>query len=300
MTAPGHPMPKADPEAVRGANKAVRTCRQKLYKSRMGLVEHLTLRPHFPAPSGHNRESQIVFPYSGLFGINIGRRSAVLDANRTLFVRKDQDFAETRPLPAVGYAATVLTPAPELLEEIGGRARTRPTAAFDEMSRPASMKLRLLTHQLIRLRDEGDNAAQLEGDELIVASLQEALAGRGGQALATPPRIVNRAKELLHAYDCARLSLHEIASQIGVSPVYLTQTFTLAEGVPLYRYQLRLRLSKALELLPDCEDITGLALDLGFFSHSHFGSSFKSAFGMSPSSFREMARRRRRREDAEI
>jgi AraC-like DNA-binding protein len=56
----------------------------------------------------------------------------------------------------------------------------------------------------------------------------------------------------------------------------------------MYRYQLRLRLSRALLELPHCNDITGLALDLGFYSHSHFSNSFRKAFGMTPSSYRAM------------
>ena len=52
--------------------------------------------------------------------------------------------------------------------------------------------------------------------------------------------------------------------------MYLTQVFQQVEGVPLYRYQLRLRLARALELLPRYDDLTSLSLDLGFYSHSHF------------------------------
>jgi AraC-like DNA-binding protein len=102
--------------------------------------------------------------------------------------------------------------------------------------------------------------------------------------------IVNRAKEVLHARAADRLSLNEVAAQVGVSPVYLTQTFTKAEGIPLHRYQLRLRLSRALVALPNCQCIHSLALELGFSSQSHFGSSFKSAFGMTAAQFRTLMR----------
>jgi AraC-like DNA-binding protein len=87
------------------------------------------------------------------------------------------------------------------------------------------------------------------------------------------------------------MRLSEIAEQVGVSPVYLTQEFTRAEGIPLYRYQRRLRLARALEELPDCDSITGLALDLGFCSHSHFTSAFRSSFGLTPSEYRASSRR---------
>jgi AraC family transcriptional regulator len=64
------------------------------------------------------------------------------------------------------------------------------------------------------------------------------------------------------------------------------------EGLPLYRYQLRLRLSRALDLLAQCRDLTALGLDLGFSSHSHFSAAFRQAYGRSPSEFRPSVRRR--------
>ena len=60
----------------------------------------------------------------------------------------------------------------------------------------------------------------------------------------------------------------------------------------LYRYQLRLRLARALDLLARYDDLTRLGLDLGFSSHSHFSSAFRSAYGRSPSEFRRAALRR--------
>jgi AraC-like DNA-binding protein len=49
----------------------------------------------------------------------------------------------------------------------------------------------------------------------------------------------------------------------------------------------QLRLARALIELPHANDLTQLALDLGFSSHSHFAASFRRAFGSTPSAFRE-------------
>jgi AraC-like DNA-binding protein len=56
--------------------------------------------------------------------------------------------------------------------------------------------------------------------------------------------------------------------------------------MPLYRYHLRLRLARALDLLPEREDLSGLAQDLGFSSHSHFSAAFKQVYGLTPAQFR--------------
>jgi AraC-like DNA-binding protein len=82
-----------------------------------------------------------------------------------------------------------------------------------------------------------------------------------------------------------RWSLAEVAAQVGVSPVYLTQVFQQVEATPLYRYQLRLRLSRALDLLDRYDDLAALGLELGFSSHSHFSSAFRRAFGRTPAEF---------------
>ena len=72
----------------------------------------------------------------------------------------------------------------------------------------------------------------------------------------------------------------------------LTQLFHAVEGVPLHAYLTGLRLARALAELPHTDDLTELALELGFSSHSHFSARFRRAFGLTPSEFRRGCRRR--------
>jgi AraC-like DNA-binding protein len=97
---------------------------------------------------------------------------------------------------------------------------------------------------------------------------------------------VDRAKLVLASDPARRWTLADIAAEVRGSPVYLTQVFQQVEGVPLYRYHLRLRLARALDLLAQSEDLTTLGLDLGFSSHSHFTAAFREAYGRTPSEFR--------------
>jgi AraC-like DNA-binding protein len=94
--------------------------------------------------------------------------------------------------------------------------------------------------------------------------------------------LADRAKEFLHSHGPDRLRLDEVALALGVSPVYLTNAFKRAEGIPLARYQTKLRLSHALARLPATDDITRLALELGFATHSHFTNVFRRNFGYHP------------------
>jgi AraC-like DNA-binding protein len=94
-------------------------------------------------------------------------------------------------------------------------------------------------------------------------------------------------KVLLAGDLSRRWTLADIGAEIGCSPVYLTQVFRQVEGVPLYRYHLHLRLARALDLVPRCEDLSALAADLGFSSHSHFANAFRQAYGRTPTAFKQ-------------
>ncbi|MGY3333143.1 AraC-like DNA-binding protein [Mesorhizobium sp. USDA 4775] len=111
---------------------------------------------------------------------------------------------------------------------------------------------------------------------------------------ASPGRqkLVDRAKLVLASDLSRRWTLAEIAAEVGVSPVYLTQIFQQVEAIPLYRYHLRLRLARALDLLGRYDNLTALGMDLGFSSHSHFSASFRQAYGRTPAEFQRSIRSR--------
>jgi AraC-like DNA-binding protein len=124
-----------------------------------------------------------------------------------------------------------------------------------------------------------------------------ALAGdclRTGDAPAPAPRTARRDRELVegvrHAISTdpsSRAPLVELARAFGVGPVTLCTTFRRVTGRSIHAYRLDLRLELALEQLERAGDLTRIALDLGFDSHSHFSRHFRARFGASPSRLRE-------------
>ena len=55
----------------------------------------------------------------------------------------------------------------------------------------------------------------------------------------------------------------------------------------MHAYRLDLRLRAAMERIGDASaDLSRLSLELGFSSHSHFTSVFRTRFGMTPSACR--------------
>ena len=61
-------------------------------------------------------------------------------------------------------------------------------------------------------------------------------------------------------------------------------------GTSIYDYVLHERLAHTLDAVLDCgDDLTAIALDAGFASHSHFTARFRSFFGCTPAALRRIA-----------
>jgi AraC family transcriptional regulator len=160
----------------------------------------------------------------------------------------------------------------------------------------ASPRLQRLRTQLLYWATEASEADDLATEEMVLALLRSALADDPPGTAPTGPsgRLIGRTKELLEAEFANRVRLPEVGHAVGASPAYLTDLFRRVEGVPLHRYVVQLRLARALVELPHVDDLSALALDLGFSSHSHFSAAFRRAFGCTPPEFREGTRSRRR------
>lgn len=271
-----------------GSNRReVGSCRHILHDGALARVTDVSA-PASEPPSGHSERFQIALPYHGLFGFRMGSRTGLFDAQRMLFVAAGRDYSDSHPVEGLGHATLVVTPSPAVIEELCGSAAPRDHPAFRRVGLPTTAGIRLRTQNLRRLGQDGPDP--LRDEESVMATLGEVMTAGFREPAKAIPRVIDRAKEVLHAFGFERMTLDRIAREVGVSPVYLTQAFSRAEGQPLYRYQLGLRLNRALVELPHSNDITALALDLGFSSHAHFSTAFKASFGQSPSEYRANAR----------
>jgi AraC-like DNA-binding protein len=94
-----------------------------------------------------------------------------------------------------------------------------------------------------------------------------------------------------HFSDAA--SLADIALAVDASVFHLCRSFRRVTGLTLHEYRDHLRLRTALERLEDGRcDLTQLALDLGYSSHSHLTASYRRVFGEPPSVTRRSLRAR--------
>jgi len=85
------------------------------------------------------------------------------------------------------------------------------------------------------------------------------------------------------------ISVDELAAAAGVSKPHFARLFKNTLGVTPYRYVLKMRLDKGLEMLrgPGGLPLADVALQCGFSSQSHFTDAFRKAFGVTPGSVRQ-------------
>lgn len=251
--------------------------RQRLVETDLFVVDEVRAVHELP-PSGLNFRRQLAVPTAGTFEYRTGSKVSWLDPTRLLFAEAGEEYADHHPIPGVGHASVIIAPAAEILDELSALAGP----AYADRVRSCPLRLQMLVQLLMR---SPDRLAHDEiGSEIMLLAF-----GASSRVAAEDSRCARDAKSILHEASGERLTLGAIAARLGVTPIYLTQAFKRSEGLPLYRYQTRLRLSRALVALPEQDDITELALDLGFSSHSHFTATFRAALGVTPSDYRNGA-----------
>ncbi len=126
--------------------------------------------------------------------------------------------------------------------------------------------------------------------EIVVATLALGYRESVRPALASPRRgrsrreLVETAKAAISARLFENLSVCELAEQVGVSPFHLCRAFRAETGVTLHAYRRDIRLRAVLGMTNEYRgNLSALALRAGFYSHSHFTTAFRRAFGVSPS-----------------
>ena len=238
--------------------------------------------------------THLVFPYRGVYMRHVGSDQAVADANHVLFFNAGEGYQVSHPL-AGGDACLDLELSDSVLHELvpsallNDRGRLGFRRQHQRIDPRAQALVALLRHTL-----ENRTIEPLEAESLSLTLVCRSLGPRTSHetgATHARRRLADRVKVLLAGDLSRRWKLAEIAAEIGGSPVYLTQVFQQVEGIPLYRYHLRLRLARALDLIARYEDLSALAAELGFSSHSHFTAAFRQAYGRSPTDFRQSAQR---------
>lgn len=91
----------------------------------------------------------------------------------------------------------------------------------------------------------------------------------------------------LEAHYAGSIAVNELAALVHLSLSQFERRFKALFQTTPAQYLVRFRLNKASQLLATSSaKITAIALQCGFYDHSHFARKFTRAYGLSPSAYR--------------
>jgi AraC family transcriptional regulator len=103
-------------------------------------------------------------------------------------------------------------------------------------------------------------------------------------------RWLTRARDLLHD-EPGPQSLSELASRIGLHPIYLARAFRVRFGCAVGEYVRCLRVERARRLLHHTRlSLSEIAARAGYSDQSHMTRDFRRAFDQSPAAYRRLTR----------
>ncbi|MGF6282869.1 helix-turn-helix domain-containing protein [Pseudomonas silensiensis] len=112
----------------------------------------------------------------------------------------------------------------------------------------------------------------------------ENIAHRNALPVFKLKRVVNTMEKKLGEDFC----LADLANEIGMSEYHFSRLFKRATGHSPSQYFIKLRMSKAKQLLIETErSIIDIGMDVGYSSASHFSQVFKREAGVPPSHYRK-------------
>lgn len=137
-------------------------------------------------------------------------------------------------------------------------------------------------------REDAASAIAIEG--LVLAILAEIARAETKPNSMLVPKWLKQATEIVEARFLERLSLADIASEVGVHYVHLSRQFHKYNRCTVGELIRRRRVQYASHLLAHSRTpLAEIALICGFSDQSHLSFLFKRYMGVSPSKFRDLA-----------
>jgi len=233
----------------------------------------------------------VVLPVSGLFSKHDAPGRYVIGTpSHAVFFAAATPYRIGFP-GAIGDRALVLrfedALAPDHLDR---RGRSGPSHG---LLSPNAMMLR----NLLWTRLKGAAADAFESEALGLDLLSMALSSMRDGPLPLRRASLNRRRRAVECVKQAvalapadKWDVARLAKIANLSPFHLCHIFRQIVGTSIYGYVLQERLALALAaVLAGGKDLTAIALDAGFASHSHFTARFRGFFGCTPSALRRLA-----------
>jgi AraC-like DNA-binding protein len=270
-----------------------------LFDSPLVGIGTFRCRPDHPLfrDSGPSSTYCFVFPRTSVWIQHADGHPFVADPRIVTYYNAGQIYSR-RALSPEGDRGEWFAVAPDLADEVvcsvAVQGRGPGTSVFRFTHGPSHAAAYLLQRRIsehVRAHPATDS---LEIEERVIGLLAD-LVGLTARVRVAPQRraaarrqteLVEHARAILAQSATERMHLSELARQLSCSVFHLCRVFKQVQGTSIHAYRLDLRLRLALEPLRDKNaDLTRIAMDLGFCSHSHFTAAFRRQFGITPSAF---------------
>lgn len=255
-----------------------------------------------PAPEEeHDKAHAVVLMRRGVFARHFGRRSVTAEVNQAAFFTKGATYRVSHPADR-GDRGTVLTPSSavlhDIVRELDPSVDTHPDRPFAFAVGPCDLDVFARHRALVRALERSHDVDPLAIETAALTLVADVVAS--SLARGAPPKTrrrddtdrdhaerVEAVKAHLASHIGERVSLDDVARAVHVSPFHLARIFQTHTGLPIHRYLTQLRLRTSLDRIEGgADNLSALALELGFSSHSHFTDAFRSAFGTTPGEVR--------------
>lgn len=241
-------------------------------------------------PPGHQPRSEVEteasfgigFPRQGVYVHETPDGRIVADPAVMLFRNRGDEQTTTHPTSdgdantEIQFAAFVVD---SLLDQ-RDRFRRRMAHVTDELA---------LAHLRLLERVRSPMASTLGVEEEALGLLGRCLGLEPVSPTVRHREMVDDTRELLGGSYQTNVELGEIADRVGSSPFHLSRVFRECAGMSITSYRNTLRVRHVLGKLADgANDLTALAIDAGFYDHSHMTRTIRQRLGSTPSALRRL------------
>jgi AraC-like DNA-binding protein len=267
---------------------------------RLGLWRCPSAHPRF-GNTGPTEGYVLVFPGTRVGITYSGGEPIRTDPTVVLFYNRGQEYRRSPISPEGDFCQWIAVPpewAAEAIRPFDPGVEERIERPFTLTHGPSGSLSFLRQLVLIRLAERKPGATDLQDilgvEEAVISILANSVAdayhardigARKASGITTRGygHLVERVRDCLARSYTESMSLAAIARAVAASPFHMCRVFRRFTGRTIHAYRNTLRLRAALESVAEGRiDLTTLALDLGYSSHSHFTQSFRTAFGVPP------------------
>ncbi|MGK2856852.1 MAG: helix-turn-helix transcriptional regulator [Thermoanaerobaculia bacterium] len=226
-----------------------------------------------------------------------GGPSFVADPTVVIFYNQHQNYTRTKvsDVDACDWYVVADELMLDAISQFDPGVRDRADRPFRFASAPIDSRTYLQQRRLFDRLSTAREGDSLETDEAVLRILGRAIEsayathsrGIRTRRPAVSGEQIDAVKRAIAASYAGESRLLELARIAECSPFHLCRAFRNSTGMTITTYRHSLRMRAALGRLREKRaDLTELALELGYSSHSHFTAVFRRTFGMPPSAWR--------------